>query len=367
MTTHHDRVPHPRRGLIAAGWGIERSSIPFLSLSKNSVMLSEARSAQSKHPESPLPAIALRTTSTPILCLLLLVLALTSTAQAQQHKVSGAATYALTKELLAAAPKRTVGTPGHAAAENFITSHFATEAAAHRLEIDTFTASTPAGIQTMHNIIVKFPGKKDGLIVLGSHYETNYPLRDLNFVGANDGACTSALLIEIGLYLRAHPPEGYSIWIVFFDGEEAVKAWGPSDSLYGSRHLAAKWSQDGTIGHIKAFLLADMIGDKDLNIDRDENSTPALLDLLKIAAKNTGHSNSIFKNSIPVEDDTVPFAKRGVPVLDIIDLDYGPPTQEHPEGGYHHTEKDTIDKLSPQSLQTAADLFMETIHLLDQK
>ena len=288
-------------------------------------------------------------------------------AQAQQHKVSGAATYALTKELLAAAPRRTVGTPGHAAAEKFIVSHFAPEAAAHRLDIDTFTASTPAGIQTMHNIIVKFPGKKDGLIVLGSHYETNYPLKDINFVGANDGACTSALLIEIGQYLRAHPPEGYSIWIVFFDGEEAVKSWSSSDSLYGSRHLAAKWSQDGTIGHIKGFLLADMIGDKDLNIDRDENSTPALLDLLKLAAKNTGHSASIFKNSIPVEDDTVPFAKRGVPVLDIIDLDYGPPTSEHPEGGYHHTEKDTLDKLSPQSLQTAADLFLETIHLLDQR
>ncbi len=349
------------------------------------VILSGARSAQSNRatelelsgpsekignrqdPEGLRPAPALRTTPTRILSLLLLVLAFTPLVQAQQHKVSGAATYALTKDLLTAAPKRTVGTPGHAAAEKFIESHFVPEAAAHRLDIDTFTASTPAGIQTMHNIIVKFPGKKDGLIVLGSHYETNYPLRDINFVGANDGACTSALLIEIGQYLRAHPPEGYSVWIVFFDGEEAVKSWGPSDSLYGSRHLAAKWSQDGTIGHIKGLLLADMIGDKDLNIDRDENSTPALLDLLKVAAKNTGHSASIFKNSIPVEDDTVPFAKRGVPVLDIIDLDYGPPTSEHPEGGFHHTEKDTLDKISPQSLQTAADLFLETIHLLDQR
>ncbi len=290
-----------------------------------------------------------------------------NSAPAQKPKISGAATYTLTKELLAAAPKRFNGSPGHAAAEHFIESHFAPEAAAHHLDIDTFTASTPAGLQTMHNIIVKFPGKKDGLIVLGSHYETNYPLKDINFVGANDGACTSALLISIGEYLRTHPPEGYSVILVFFDGEEAVKTWGPSDSLYGSRHLAAKWSQDGTIAHIKAFLLADMIGDKDLNIDRDLNSTPALLDLLKVAAKDTGHSSFVFKNSEAVEDDTVPFAKRGVPVLDIIDLDYGPPTPEHPEGGFHHTEKDTIDKISPQSLQIAGDLFLQMLHLLDQR
>ena len=75
----------------------------------------------------------------------------------------------------------------------------------------------------MHNYIVKYPGKKDGIIVLASHYETNYPLRDIEFYGANDGAATTALLIEIGNVLRAHPPEGYSVWLVFDDGEEAIK------------------------------------------------------------------------------------------------------------------------------------------------
>ena len=358
-------TPHTHAGashLAPEMWDVEQSSTALLNPSQNLVILSERGD-----PEALRPAGFLRA-ALPLLSILsLLVLPNQAQAAPPAHKVSGAATYALTQEFLAAAPKRTVGTPGHAAAEHFIESHFAPEAATHRIDIDTFTASTPAGIQTMHNILVKFPGKKDGIIVLGSHYETNYPLRDIDFVGANDGACTSALLIEIGEYFRAHPPEGYTIVLAFFDGEEAVKSWSPSDSLYGSRHLAAKWSQDGTLGKIKAFLLADMIGDKDLNIDRDENSTPALLDTLKQAAKDTGHSASIFKNSIPVEDDTVPFAKRGVPVLDIIDLDYGPPTSEHPEGGYHHTVQDTIDKISPQSLQTAADLFMQTIHLVDQR
>ena len=281
-------------------------------------------------------------------------------------RVSGAATYALTKEFLAVAPKRFNGSPGHAAAEQFIRAHFAPEDKDHRFEVDRFTALTPAGPQTMENLIVRYPGKKDGVIVLGTHYETNYPLKDIPFVGANDGACTTALLIEIGQYLRTHPPAGYSVWLLFDDGEEAVKTWSDSDSLYGTRHLAAKWSQDGTLGKIKAFLLADMIGDKDLNITHDDLSNPALLEMLKVAGKNTGHAGVLFKNSNSMQDDTVPFAKRGVPVLDIIDIDYGPRTEAMPDG-YHHTAQDTIDKISAGSLQVAADLFMEMITLVNQR
>jgi glutaminyl-peptide cyclotransferase len=279
---------------------------------------------------------------------------------------SGQAAYTLTKQLLDVAPKRFNGSPGHAKAEEFLKQHFAPEAAKGNFVADTFTATTPAGLQTMTNYIVKYPGKKDGIIVLVSHYETNYPLRDINFYGANDGAATSALLIEIGTILRAHPPEGYSIWLVFDDGEEAVKTWSNSDSLYGTRHLAAKWSQDGTLTKIKALLVADMIADKDLNIDYVENSTPWLLDLLKVAAINTGHSASIFKYREAEEDDHLPFAARGVPVLDLIDAHYGPTTDAMPDG-YHHTDKDTLDKISAHSLQISGDIFLEMIRLINQR
>src|ERR1700761_1800546 len=279
---------------------------------------------------------------------------------------SGQAAYTLTKQLLDVAPKRFNGSSGHAKAEEFLKQHFAPEAAKGNFVADTFTATTPAGLQTMTNYIVKYPGKKDGIIVLVSHYETNYPLRDINFYGANDGAATSALLIEIGTILRAHPPEGYSIWLVFDDGEEAVKAWSNSDSLYGTRHIAAKWSQDGTLTKIKALLVADMIADKDLNIDYVENSTPWLLDLLKVAAKNTGHSAYIFKYREAEEDDHLPFAARGVPVLDLIDAHYGPTTDAMPDG-YHHTDKDTLDKISAHSLQISGDIFLEMIRLINQR
>ncbi len=278
--------------------------------------------------------------------------------------VSGQNVLRLTQELLAAAPKRFNGSPGHAAAESFIKAHFAPEAAKGNFITDSFFANTPAGPQSMRNLIVKFPGKRDGVIVLASHYETNYNLRDINFVGANDGATTSALLIAIGQSLREHPPEGYSVWLVFFDGEESVSgSWSDADSLYGSRHLAAKWTGDGTLPRIKAMLLADMIGWKEMNITRDTNSTPWLETMLAQAGRETGDSKYLFRNSEAMLDDHMPFQRRGVPVLDIIDYEYGPPENRE---AYHHTEGDTLDKLSAGSLQVSADLFLAMIKLINQ-
>ena len=302
-----------------------------------------------------------------LLSLLLVLLTLPATAQkpAPGTQPTGQAIYTLTQQLLAVAPKRFNGSPGHLAAETFIQDHFKPEAARGNFETDEFTANTPAGPQTMRNYIAKFPGKKDGIIVLASHYETNWPLRNIAFYGANDGACTSALLIELGAYFRTHPPQGYSVWLVFDDGEEAVDQWSDSDSLYGTRHLAARWFADGTLKRVKAFLVADMIGDKDLNILEEMQSTPWLRDLFLQAAVNTHHSAYVYQTRAEEEDDHLPFLRRGVPSLDVIDVDYGPHTATTPDG-YHHTAQDTVDKISPKSLQISADLFLETIRLINQ-
>jgi len=291
--------------------------------------------------------------------------------------VTGDRVMKLTQEFLAVAPKRYIGSPGHAAAEKFIRDHFAPEAAHGQFIDDTFTPNTPIGPLTMHNLLVKFPSsgasKKDGIIVIASHYETNYPLKDTDFVGANDGACTSALLVALGEYFRAHPPQGYSIWLLFDDGEEAIAnppyssdQWNATDSLSGTRHIAAKWAGDGTAGKIKAVLIADMIGDKDLNIDHVDNSTPWLLDMLKVAARDTNHSGSIFKYNEAEDDDHLPFVSRGIPALDMLDAHYGPATASAPDG-YHHTAQDTIDKISAHSLQISSDLILEMIKLIDQR
>jgi Zn-dependent M28 family amino/carboxypeptidase len=153
--------------------------------------------------------------------------------------------------------------------------------------------------------------------------------------------------------------DGYYVWLVFFDGEEAINTWSRSDSTYGSRHLAAKWGRDGTLGQIKAFMLADMIGDKDLDIQRESNSTGWLVSLMGQAAKKFGYERYFFQRDMAVEDDHLPFVERGVPSIDVIDLDYGP------ANSYHHTAKDTLDKIGAKSLTIDGDVFLETIRLID--
>jgi Zn-dependent M28 family amino/carboxypeptidase len=123
---------------------------------------------------------------------------------------------------------------------------------------------------------------------------------------------------------------------------------------------------DGTLKRLKAFLLADMLGDKDLNVMRETQSTTWLSTLVRQAAQNTGHAKYFFATSQAEEDDHLPFLGRGVPSVDIIDADYGPHTQELPDG-YHHTAQDTMDKLSAKSLTIAGDVFLESIKLLDQR
>jgi hypothetical protein len=281
------------------------------------------------------------------------VLFIPLTLPAQQH-FNGGKAYEYARAFAAIGPRWPTG-PGHVKAEEFIRNQFKHD----QLEEDTFTANTAIGPVTLHNFIVRFPGTKDGVIVLGTHYETNYPLRNINFVGANDGAATTGLLMAIADQLRGKKLDGYSVWLVFFDGEEAFQKWSASDSTYGSRHLAAKWGGDGTLGRIKAFILADMIGDKDLNIQRETRSTEWLVDLVRKAAKKFGYQHYFFQTDEPVDDDHLPFVQRNVPAIDIIDLDYGP------NNSYHHTAQDTMDKVSAHSLAVDGDVFLETIKLID--
>ena len=277
-------------------------------------------------------------------------------APAQQH-FNGAKALEYARQFVAIGP-RWPTSQGHLQAEAFLRDHFKHD----QIEEDAFTTNTPIGPVAMRNFIVRFPGKKPGAIVLATHYETNYWLRNINFVGANDGAATTGLLLAIADQLRGKTLKGYSVWLVFDDGEESIQpAWTSSDSLYGTRHLAAKWGRDGTLGSIKAFILADMIGDKNLDILRETRSVDWLVELVRKAAHKFGYDRYFFQTEGAVEDDHLPFVQRGVPSIDLIDLDYGP------NDSYHHTAQDTMDKISARSLTIDGDVFLETIRLVNQK
>jgi Zn-dependent M28 family amino/carboxypeptidase len=277
-------------------------------------------------------------------------------APAQPH-FNGAKALEYARQFVAIGP-RWPTSQGHLQAEAFLRDHFKHD----QIEEDAFTTNTPIGPVAMRNFIVRFPGKKPGAIVLATHYETNYWLRNINFVGANDGAATTGLLLAIADQLRGKTLKGYSVWLVFDDGEESIQpAWTSSDSLYGTRHLAAKWGRDGTLGSIKAFILADMIGDKNLDILRETRSADWLVELVRKAAHKFGYDRYFFQTEGAVDDDHLPFVERGVPSIDLIDLDYGP------NDSYHHTAQDTMDKISARSLTIDGDVFLETIRLVNQK
>jgi len=263
------------------------------------------------------------------------------------------------KDIVAFGP-RPIGSANHRKVEDYIISHLKGET----VEQDTFTADTPEGKFSVRNFIAKFPGTKDGIIAIASHYDTNYPLRNTSFVGANDGGSSSALLLEIANQLRSKQREGYSVWLVWDDAEESIKPDTEvpfaSDSLYGIRHLAEKWQADGTLKKIKGFLLADMIGDADLNINRDQNSTSWLEDVVYQAATRVGYQSHFFGRLNAVSDDHLPFMQRGVPSADLIDFDYGY------NNVFWHTTQDTVDKLSPKSLEIVGTVILETIRILDK-
>jgi len=159
------------------------------------------------------------------------------------------------------------------------------------VETDDFSARTPAGRIAMKNILVKIPGDKPGIILLGTHYDT---LKKDNFVGADDAGSSTGIMLELARLLCAKHGK-HAVWIAFFDGEEAVQTWSDTDSRYGSREMAAKLAISGDLKKVRAFLLADIVGGKNARIPRESNSTKALVDLVYSTAVRLGYG-ALFVN-----------------------------------------------------------------------
>ncbi len=207
-----------------------------------------------------------------------------------------------------------------------------------------------AGGQTLRNVVGTLPGAAPALVVAAHHdTETGIP----GFVGANDGASGVAVVVELARALRALPaaPGAREVRFVLFDGEESPV--GCTDFLRcgvrGSRaYLAA---HPGEVGQL---VLLDMVGDRDLEIPREEGSDPALWERLRAAAGRVG-TQRVFPDATrgPILDDHTPFVQAGVPAIDVIDFTY-------PEW---HTPADRLDRVSARSLdavgETVLDLVLE--------
>jgi Zn-dependent M28 family amino/carboxypeptidase len=213
----------------------------------------------------------------------------------------------------------------------------------------------------MANVTVDVAGSGPGKVLLGAHFDGKL-LEGLRFVGANDGGSSAALLLELARCLVAHPPP-CTVTLAFFDGEEALVEWSDRDSLYGSKNLALELRASGALREVRAMVLVDMIGDADLHLFRETLSTPWVQQILMEAALSAGHGELWSGPRGAIEDDHLPFLQSGVPAAVMIDLNYGP------KGGgndYWHTEEDTLDKLSPDSLQAVGETLLHALPKLCQ-
>ena len=227
-----------------------------------------------------------------------------------------------------------------------------------------FIAKTPLGETSMANVIATIPGRRPERIAIASHYDTKrtpFPSPQTGqmvtrFVGASDGASSTAALLELARAFKTRQNE-FTIELLFFDGEEAVVEWSRTDSTYGSRYYVDAARKAGTLKDLRALVLLDMIGDKDLLIRRDSASTPWLVDIVWAAAARIGH-RGVFSNELTaVEDDHLPFITAGIPAVDIIDLDYPA----------WHTADDTIQNVSARSLQIVGDVVLAALPDIEAK
>ena len=216
-----------------------------------------------------------------------------------------------------------------------------------------FTATTPNGPVEMSNLIVTLPGRRPERILFTGHYDTKL-FKDIRFVGASDGASSAAFLIELVQALKDQPRE-FTYEFVWFDGEEAVAAWNlNTDSTYGSRFYVQQATKAGALSTIKALILVDMIGNKNLRIERDSYSAGWLNEIVWSAAKRLGKKQFV-NIETTIEDDHVHFVRAGIPSIDLIDLN------KYIEDGHWHTATDTLENVSAASLGVVGDVLLAAL------
>jgi Zn-dependent M28 family amino/carboxypeptidase len=240
------------------------------------------------------------------------------------------------------------------------------QAANLKVTADEFTAQTPAGARRMVNLTAELAGESTDVIIVASHYDTKL-YKEFRFVGANDGGSSTGALVEIARTLAApgRPKPRFTYWFVFFDGEEAVCGeWsectnaGAPDNTYGSRRYVSQLAARGETKRVRAMILLDMVGYADLAIPRETLSTPWLVDIIWATARELGHAAHFTNEEHSVEDDHVPFLRAEIPVVDLIQL-----------GGYPHwhTAGDTLDKISPRSLQIVGETVVASLPRIEQR
>ena len=246
---------------------------------------------------------------------------------------------------------RVSGTESHKRVRSYIKN----EIEKNNLKIieDIFVTKTPVGDVEMDNITTTIKGSEENgnKIILAAHYDSKY-FKDEKFLGANDNASGVAVLLEL-LKIVKEKKYKYDIEFLFLDGEEAFANWSDTDSLYGSRRYV---SQIKNIRKINAVILLDMVGEKNIKIDFDMNSSPELTDILIEATQDLNLTSCFSKRFIAIEDDHIPFVTMGIPAIDIIDFEYDD----------WHTKNDNMENISSKSLENIGLITLKMLDILNK-
>lgn len=232
---------------------------------------------------------------------------------------------------------RTVGSTGHKKVREHIKRDMAKSG--WNVEESSFLDQTPHGDKQFTNVIATLDTNAPRRLVIACHYDSK--IEPVGFLGATDSAVPCAMMLNMAQtmkeelkLLKSREPE-LTLQFLFFDGEEAFQRWTSTDSIYGSRNLAATWenqvyTREGVSGNyndrIDMFLLLDLIGAREMTFSKLETSTGDWYDNLvriekQLQQKKIIRGPSIFNaNFLPagIEDDHIPFKRKGVPILHLI-------------------------------------------------
>ncbi len=226
-----------------------------------------------------------------------------------------------------------------------------------------FVAQTPYGTKQFRNVIAKTRVQQGGpnrVIIIGSHYDTKL-FTNVTFVGANDSGSSTGTLLEIARVAADQP----NLWFVFFDGEEAMVQFSDTDGLWGSKFFVDNLKSKDEVKDIKAMILLDMVGDKNLKVTVAGTIGQEVFD----AARAAGFRDYFSYGANAILDDHVPFERAGIPAVDLIDADLIKFNYGNPPGPreYWHTERDTLDKIAPHSLEIVGQTTLRLIELLENQ
>lgn len=257
--------------------------------------------------------------------------------------------YGCAGEMVKRHTPRDAGTLRGRLACNWLMDTIASQGADVRRE--RFRVDTPKGEREMANLSCSFrTNPEDGWVVLLSHYDTK---PGTGCPGANDGASTSALMVALArMIVERGLPRG-NLMMIWTDGEECMNSYGPNDGLWGSRHAAEVLKRKGI--KVRAVICLDMLGDKDLKITIPRNGDATLARIACHSARRMKLGDGFIEMvREEVKDDHVAFRDQGWRAIDLIDFSYD----------HWHTEEDTMDKISVESLHKSGMLVAEILNII---